>query len=390
MLDENKNMIKVLFVVTNCKSCGPIQQTLNIIKNLDINIFEPILLTIYPEPIDGTSKLNLYLKYVKHHYVPLGKFDIIIGRYEKLEEMLEKINPDIIHSTGAFPDFTISRIGKYNHLITLRNFVWDDYPDRYGYIFGNVLAYLHIYAMQLSSKTVTCSESLSNIYKNKLNMDYDFVRNGVDTVKFRKTNLEEQVIARKELDLPEDAFIFVYVGPIIGRKNVRFLLEGFLKVFERNSSCILLLLGKGEDLEQLKNSFRCYQNIIFQGSVDNVSFYLKACNAYVSCSKSEGMPNGVLEAMATGIPVILSDIEQHKEIFSEDNMIGYLYEQNNIDDLCNKMMMLYTGLGAVGTYRQAGEKAYSSANKHFSSIAMSESYQKVYLDILKYKRKNYS
>ena len=100
-------MKKVVFLMTACKKSGPVQQMLNIIKNLDRNEFEPHLVTLYPEP-DEDSQLEKYLPYVKHHYVPTGKIAIVSGRDLELRKVLEKIKPDVIHSLGVFPDYAIS------------------------------------------------------------------------------------------------------------------------------------------------------------------------------------------------------------------------------------------------------------------------------------------
>lgn len=53
--------IKVTFVETNCKKNGPIKQTLNIIRNMDRDIFEPSLVTVWPEDADN-SMIEQYKK----------------------------------------------------------------------------------------------------------------------------------------------------------------------------------------------------------------------------------------------------------------------------------------------------------------------------------------
>lgn len=365
-------IIKVVYLVTSCKKVGPIQQTLNIIKNLDKSRFESVLITISPEPDNGTSQLEKFISICKHYYVPMSKLDIVIGNYKTLIEVFEEICPDVIHSLGVFPDYAISQMKKYPQIITLRNYVWDDYPTKYGKIRGTILARLHINAMKKANITVTCSESLSNIYRKKLSMNYKYVCNGVDLDNYTKALKNEKNELRGKLLLPSNAFIFVYSGQMIERKNQQFLLDVFSKTFKIEDT-VLLLLGDGVEYEKLVAKYRNISNIIFKGNVINVNEYLKASDVYVSTSKSEGMPNGVLEAMATGLPVILSDIEQHREIFDSDNRIGYLYIQNNEGDLSQKMKKIISD-----NISELSEFSYGSAHQNFDAKLNCQRYEKIY------------
>lgn len=368
------NKKKVVFLMTACKKCGPVQQMLNIIKNLDRNVFEPHLVTLYAES-EKDSQLEKYLPYVEHHFAPSGKLALVIGRDVALREVLKEINPDVIHSLGVFPDFAVSRMKQWKQIITLRNYVWEDYPAKFGKIEGGILAWLHLYAMKHTAKTVTCSESLAKIYKEELGRNYDFVRNGVDIEEYATPTDSEKVAIRKELGLPEDAFIYVYTGQMIERKNVEFLLNVFSEHFPYDD-VRLLLLGGGVLLEGYQSQYGSVSNIDFRGSVSNVNHYLKACDAYVSTSKSEGLPNGVLEAMATGLPVVLSDIKQHLEIFSADNRIGYVYKQGCAGDLADKLLLVRSNAIAMG------KAACKSAHQYFSAVKMSQYYQDLYIQII--------
>ena len=369
--DMNKK--KVVFLMTACKKSGPVQQMLNIIKNLDRNEFEPHLVTLYPEP-DEDSQLVKYLLYVEHHFAPSGKLALVTGRDAALRKVLEEIKPDVIHSLGVFPDFAVSRMKRWKQIITLRNFVWEDYPAKFGKIEGGILARLHLYAMKHTKKTVTCSESLAKIYKAKLGLTYDFVRNGVDIEEYVAPTVSEKFAIRMELGLPENAFIFVYTGQMIERKNVGFLLEVFTKHFKCDD-VVLLMLGGGVLLEGYQAQYGSVNNLDFRGSVSNVNHYLKACDAYVSTSKSEGLPNGVLEAMAAGLPVVLSDIEQHLEIYDVDHQIGYVYHQGNADEFAQRLLAIKEKAADMG------KVAYKTAHQHFSAAGMSKQYQELYKQI---------
>lgn len=368
--------IKIAFVFTACKQSGPIQQMFNLIKYLDTDRFAPILITLYDEPSDGTSNLKMYTDFgVPHYKCLLGKKDILFGKTGALKKMLTDLNIDVIHSLGVFPDYAIARMKLGKQIITLRNFVWEDYLIKFGKIKGTIMAELHLYAMKHTAKTVTCSESLSRIYRERSNMEFGYVRNGVDVEKFSKASPEEKKAMRIELGLPTDSFVYVYSGQMLDRKNQKFLLEVFEKTFV-DDNVYLLLLGDGADYEKLKNCFGTERNVDFRGNVKNVSDYLKASDAYISPSKSEGMPNGVLEAMATGLPVILSDIPQHLEVYEADHNMGYTYTQGDAEALKEKMSIMLSADVVM-----MGKAAYKAAHECFSARTMSENYQRLYMQI---------
>ena len=366
--------MKIVYLMTSCKKSGPIQVVLNIIKNLSQEEFEVILITMYPEKTD--SVLDAFMPFIRAHYfVPTGKLDILLGKDVLLREKLKEINPDIIHSTGVFPDYAVSRIKQYKQMITLHNYMYEDYLAKFGTIKGLILAYLQMRAVKKADKVVACSESLSKIYKEHLNLEFEYIRNGVDVDRYKKATLEEKQDLRLMLNMPVNSYIYIYTGQFIVRKNVGFLLENFAKIFGDVPDVYLILLGDGPELDGLKLKYKGYENIDFRGSVSNVNQYLNASDVYVSTSKSEGMPNGVLEAMATGLPVILSDIEQHKEIFFVDSEVGLLYVQGDANDLCKKLQYMYS------EKKLDGEKAYKVAHCEFNADIMSRKYQTCYKNI---------
>jgi glycosyltransferase involved in cell wall biosynthesis len=368
------NKIKIAFVMTSCKKSGPVQQYLNIIKNLNRDEFEAHLVTIYSENKE-TSQFELYKPFVIHHFAHTSKVDILTGRTQTLQNVLKEINPDVIHSMGLFPDLAVCRMKRYKQITTLRNFVYEDYPVKFGKLRGLIMSKLHIYAMTHTTKTVTCSQSLANIYKQKLNLTYNYIRNGVDIEQYSCPSDEEKMVIRKEMNLPKDSFIFVYTGQLIKRKNMDFLLSTFADTF-KDKKYYLLVLGGGAQFDELKERYGNTCNIDFRGSVLNVNHYLKACDAYVSTSKSEGLPNGVLEAMATGIPVILSDIPQHIEVMSANNESGLIFDINDKSALATCLTQM-----VEGDYKKMGEAAYLSAHENFSAIKMSNNYQNIYREL---------
>ena len=181
---------------------------------------------------------------------------------------------------------------------------------------------------------------------------------------------------RKKLNLPLEKTIYVYSGGFIDRKNQREAITAFLAM-KKNADAVLLLLGDGTNFETLKDEFSKNTNILFRGKVSNVNEYLHASDVYLATSKSEGLPNGVLEAMACGLPVLLSDIPQHMEVLEADPQCGHSYKLGNVEQLSALMdQMMDENLF------EKGERSYTTVMENFTAEGMSKRYQNLYLKLM--------
>lgn len=367
--------IRIAMLMTRCKKSGPTNQMLNILKYLDLDVFEAFLITLYKEDTED-SILNDYKKYIKKHYcLNISKKDVFFNRLKLLKNTIQELHINIIHSLGIIPDLAVFNIKFENQIITIRNFIFDDYPVKYGKVLGRIMSWIHLYILKKSKNVFACSESLAQKYKERLGLSLPFIRNGVDISKYKRCTFNEKINKGKELNLEVDKTILIYTGQINNRKNQGFLLKNFVQ-YREMKKMLLLILGTGESLEDLKNKYERNKNILFLGNVENVADYLRASDIYISTSKSEGMPNGVLEAMAAGLPVILSDIVQHKELFSIEQRIGMLYKENDSKDFLSTLDLL-TNL----EYSKYGKIAYETVRNNLSADKMSRTYQNKYIEV---------
>lgn len=372
--------IRVTFVETNCKKNGPIKQTLNIIRNMDEEIFEPSLVTIWPEDV-GNSMIDEYKKLgIPVLSANISKKKSVLFGKQAVGKLLKQLKPDIVQGVGMPPYRMTLGYKKAIHFVTLRNYCYEDYPDYYGKIPGKIMAFLDLNLikrrMAEGEPFVTCSESLTKMYKSLQKIEIPYIRNGVDVSQYTKRDLAKTPDVRKNLKLPLDKVIYVYSGGFIDRKNQIEAIAAFLRM-NKNDAAVLLLLGDGTNFETVKNEFSQYRNILFRGKVSNVNEYLHASDIYLATSKSEGLPNGVLEAMACGLPVLLSDIPQHMEVLEADPDCGHSYKLGNVKQLSNLMdQMLDEDL----IWR--GERSYKAVMENFTAEGMSRRYQNLYLKVL--------
>lgn len=372
--------IRICFVETACKKNGPIKQTLNIIKYMDRNVFDPILLTLWEEDPNNSMLSEYKDQNISVVCANLTKCKTLFLGRKKVTKILKKIKPDIVQGVGMPPYRTTLGYNNAVHFITLRNYCYDDYPDYYGKIKGQIMAYCDMKLIRKKIKKepiITCSKSLSFLYKSKQKLDIPYIRNGVNVEKYSKRDIRKVPDIRKNLGLPLNKTIFIYGGFFIERKNQKECIEGFLKSNACKNS-ILLLLGDGKEREALISEYSLYSQIIFLGQVDNVEEYLHASDIYISSSKSEGLPNGVLEAMACGLPLIVSNIPQHTEIIELNKKSGLTYRLGDIDDLKEKInQMLIQDLIAMGN------ESNKVVIQDLSAELMSKRYQDIYKEIIK-------
>lgn len=362
-----KNKVKILFVITRATQSGPIRVIENIIDHLDLNIFELYLISIEEESKERSILRSFQTKFYNYQYIPVSKVEAILGKFGKLRKAIKDINPDVIHSNGIVPDLIISKICPERQLIIAHA----NYHIDYSYLLGSklkgeLLARLHIRIMKRAKTCIACSKSLSELYKkDHLNMRY--IRNGVQVDKF---NFVDKSIIRNKLGLPKNKKIFIYAASFNNRKNQKFLVTVFEKYLNEH---VLLLLGDGPTFSDIKE-YTNAKNIFFLGRKKDVKPYLQASDYFISSSKQEGMPMGVLEGMAEGLPVILSNIDQHIELFTVNDKIGVLFSLNSVDDLVKKTRQLVNM-----NYESMSLSAYNTILNDFNSEVMGQKYQKEYI-----------
>jgi glycosyltransferase involved in cell wall biosynthesis len=132
----------------------------------------------------------------------------------------------------------------------------------------------------------------------------------------------------------------VAVGAIIPRKGIELLLEAWIRLARRFPEAHLVLVGARTDesnpilagfhrrLEALAAASGAPDRIHFTGHVDNVDAYLRASDIFVFPSRKEGMCNAVLEAMASGVPVILTPHMGLPKDFGEPGQQYLLVDRN--------------------------------------------------------------
>lgn len=113
-----------------------------------------------------------------------------------------------------------------------------------------------------------------------------------------------------------DEKVVLFAGRLDAGKNVRNLILALAQI-AHEAPFIALICGDGprrQYLERLAREIGIAHRVVFTGYVSNIWTLMKGADAFVSLSRFEGCPNVVIEAMACGCPLVVSDIPAHREI----------------------------------------------------------------------------
>ena len=204
---------------------------------------------------------------------------------------------------------------------------------------------------------------------------------------------EDKRYLREKLGLPINKKILCFMGSIIRRKGVDILIEAFKIINKEFQNSFLLLVGpnKFEILEKENNLFvgeiinkiskySLENDIIFTGESKEVSNYLRASDIFVFPSRQEGCPNVVIEAMACGLPCIISEMPGISDFLMRDKEEGIIIPQDNPERLAEEILKL---LNDPLKANEIGKKAREKALLDFSLEKVSKQYIDFYRNITK-------
>ena len=244
------------------------------------------------------------------------------------------------------------------------------------------ISFLYMWGLQYVDKFIAISTLLkqnsieAGIPETKILQ----ISNGVNTEKFRKLNIEEKKSLKKRLGYGQYGKLFLSVGSIEHRKGYDTLLEAWKEIDRFQNSCALLIIGPGNSnankfFVHLSKKAEEYQlnNIFFVGSVENVNDYMRIADCFVFCSRMEGLPNVLIEAMAAEVPVVAMDIPGITEDIIQDSHLGRMCFSRSPTEFSSIVKSFLNEYSP-----KSGESAAKHIRKTFSIEGISEQYIRLY------------
>jgi len=263
---------------------------------------------------------------------------ISLNLWYKAKDLVNDFKPDVIHLHNRFffttlvglflkkklqiPTIVTIHLGEINYITGLK-----------GAIIRKIEKYM-IKNINKNSEIITAVSN--NVMENvvKLGVEREkcvVIPNGVD-LEFFKMDHQFREKPRK----------IVYVGRLLANKGPQILLQSAKSVIKKFPDVQFLIVGDGPllaKLEKFCNENNLNSNVKLLGRLEDIRPTMNESDLYVRPSYLDGMPLGVLEAMAMGLPVLATDIAGTKELI-EHGKTGHLVRAGNADELANAIIEL--------------------------------------------------
>lgn len=187
-------------------------------------------------------------------------------------------------------------------------------------------------------------------------------------------------ISRSELGVDQDEVLLLWAGRLDPIKGIDVLVEAVNQV-RRSHPVRLLLAGDGDERNRIESMIRSrgLESVVtLLGHRDDVHRLMKTCDLFVFPSRTEGMPNALLEAMAAGCPIVATDAPGCRDVIAHERT-GLLVEVNNPESLSAAIICL---INQPKLARLFGENASVVARVRFDLAVMIDSYRSVYASIV--------
>lgn len=145
---------------------------------------------------------------------------------------------------------------------------------------------------------------------------------------------------RKELNINENAFVILSVGELNNNKNHEVVIRALSKI--QNRDIVYLICGQGklkDYLTRLVSELNLTKQVNFLGFRNDMSEIYKVSNLFAFPSYREGLSVSLMEAMASGLPVVCTNIRGNRDLIN-DGIGGYRVPANNIEAFSNAILKI--------------------------------------------------
>jgi glycosyltransferase involved in cell wall biosynthesis len=307
---------KIALCITDLDVGGAEQAMVALATRLDRSQFTPVVYCLGPTPEnpDASCVPPLEAAGVEVHCLGARGVWSLPHVVRQLGEHFARQRPDLVQAF-LFHANLVSRIAARRAnvrqvvcgiRVAERNSRWHLWLDRW--------------TTRLVDRYVCVSESVAEFCRTRARLPPErvlVIPNGIDCQRYPARDPVAPIL----LGVPADRRLVTFVGRLEPQKGLRWLIESAPQWLARLSDCDLVVVGRGPEqssLQRLCDEAGIAERVHWVGWRADVPQVLAASHLLVLPSRWEGMPNAVLQAMASRLPVLATDVEGVRELLGEN------------------------------------------------------------------------
>ncbi len=292
-----------------------------------------------------------------HH---ASNFELIKYSYKAIFKAIklqktEKYDLSFAWSTvpAGFVSFLLKIIFDLPYLVRVGGPDIPGFEERYKIIYKIISPVIKLIWKKSNLLITKCGTEYNMIKAINSQLNIKTIYNGVDTDKFYSK--------KKLIELPLN---IICPARLIKRKGQDILIKAIAQLKKENIIYYINFIGDGDEklnYEKLAKQLNVSEQIIFSGYVERkkITDHYQNSDLFVLPSFNEGMSNALLEAMASGLPVVVTDVGGTKELV-EDGLNGFVFPVGDVNKLIEILEQIYLQKKILV---ELGENSYKKASK---------------------------
>ncbi len=377
------NKLKVALCITELDWGGAERCLVRLATGLDRDRFEPTVYCLAPPPKGEVTCLapleeagitvNCLNGKTKWH------FPLI---FRRLTSLFKKHRPHVVQSFLFHANFTAAVAA---HRARVRPVISG---IRVAERRTNIPFLANRYTDRWIDRYVCVSHSVAEFYRTRTRISTDkmlVIPNGIDLDAYSSPNSQTADLSAQ--GIPPGRRLVCFVGRLEPQKGVQWLVETAGGWLEKMPESDLLVVGDGPQrnrLERMAKSQNIGNRVHFVGPRADVPQILARCELLLLPSAWEGMPNVVMEAMASGLPVVACDVEGVRELLGPTTA-PQMVAHGDTAAMVGKIVAL---LSDPEFARRVGKENRLRIERNFSLATMIRSYEQLWESLAKNEKKS--
>jgi glycosyltransferase involved in cell wall biosynthesis len=374
--------IRILHIIPQLGIGGCELHLLEFCRRLDKERFSPSVIwySFVPEHREVSFSMEQDFREAGVETSFIDKFSMsALSFFGDLRNAIKQIAPDIVHTwlySGNFWGRCVALtcgvsniVASYRDELREKKFIIRSYiPEKL----------LSMKSTLLANSSAVASSITRNfgIPSRKIHIIYNAISSSACD------SNEAKILIRNRLKIPPDYFIIIMVANQSPVKNYPMFLRAAQRVCAQKSQAVFVGIGRTDmssELSSLAEKLGISSKVIFAGPQNNVSQWLAAADIFCFTSYSEGFPNSLLEAMAQGLPAVVSNFNAAGEVI-RNNKTGIIVPADDDNAMAEQIINL---LDDHELRLRLGAEARAFVEKNFTWDILMDKMSLLYSELLR-------